>query len=239
MRILIVGDSHCNEYYIKRIIKEANAHSCNCIIQLGDFGYWPYTTYGIKFLQTIKDNLNIPMYFINGNHDQLDALPLNADEPYQIQENLYYLPNSYKWEWEGVSFMSLGGAYSIDRNMGQLDHDWFLEEEITEEQVIKACNHKSVDILLTHDAPSCISINTIKGIINGKDILEAQPNRQKLTEVVYTLNPRYLFHGHWHNYYETDITLYEAPYNCKVVGLNHDCKYSNSFKVIDLEGIQN
>lgn len=231
---MLVGDSHANESFIKKIIKKAQEEQCHCIIQLGDFGYWPKDLQGMRFLKAIKDNLRIPLYFLNGNHEQLNLLPLNSNEPYQIQEYLFYLPNCYKWEWEGLSFMTLGGAYSIDRPHRILGLDWFIQEEITEEQVQKACAHKDVDILLTHDAPSCISIKTIKGHYS-KDIPEALPNRQKLTEVVYTLNPRYLFHGHWHSYYKTTLTLYERDYNCEVMGLNHDCKYGNSYKIINTE----
>ena len=204
---------------------------CDTIIQLGDFGYWPYNTQGIHFLEALKDILkDIPLYFINGNHEQLDALPLNGDEPFQIQENLFYLPNGYKWEWNSVSFLALGGAYSIDRACGQLDHDWFLEEEITEDQVDKCVSHKEVDIVLTHDAPSCTNP---KGL-HQKNILEALPNRQKITKVLHEVKPKLMFHGHWHNYYQETVTLYNAQHNCVVTGLNHDAKFENSYKIIDL-----
>jgi hypothetical protein len=38
-----------------------------------------------------------------------------VDDFYLVRPGIWFAPNGLKWEFEGVSFLALGGAYSIDK----------------------------------------------------------------------------------------------------------------------------
>lgn len=51
MRVLIVGDLHCNTAAASNAFEFAGAVGADVILQVGDFGFWPRTEPGRKFLR--------------------------------------------------------------------------------------------------------------------------------------------------------------------------------------------
>lgn len=230
MKILLGGDSHGDWRFLSDLQVRAQQQEAEVILILGDFGFFPHWNHWQRILDLPKP---VPIYFLDGNHEDHSILDTSATEVIQIADNLFYLPRGYKWEWEGVSMMSLGGAHSVDRAVRVLDYDWFLEEELTEEDVDRATAHQSVDILFTHDCPSVISPSQLLGrTVNT--IEAAERNRSKLTQVMYSLNPKRVYHGHWHHYHQTVVTLYEVEHNCTITGLDCNQATSDNWTILDL-----
>src|SRR6059058_2673772 len=55
--------------------------------------------------------------------------------------------------WKGLSFLALGGAASIDRKHRRDRYSWWVEEYLTEEDILTAQSSGPVDIMITHDSP--------------------------------------------------------------------------------------
>ncbi len=47
-RVLLAGDTHGNGRWVGHLCKLARRHGCEVILQLGDFGFWPHTTAGLR-----------------------------------------------------------------------------------------------------------------------------------------------------------------------------------------------
>lgn len=203
MRILLLGDTHGSVDHIRFAVKKAIAQDCEQIIQLGDFGYFPGTPETDKFLEEISSP-KIPIYFIDGNHDNHWMLNHKAENPVEICSGVFYLPRGYRWNIGIWTLAALGGAYSIDRQRRTLGIDFWEEEVISYSDVARTLRGGDIDILLCHDHPAKVPLTTIKG--NGIRInREAMRNSETLQAVVEACNVRSVFHGHHHKFYETTI----------------------------------
>lgn len=239
MRILFAGDTHGDANHIRSLLQRAQKTESEAVFVLGDFGIWDHSDQGAfthdvsKFSQLAR----IPVYFLPGNHDNYDLLEKwekenerDEDGFVQVLPNVLYSPRGHRWEWGGAKFMSLGGAYSVDKGWRVEDNRkllrtarmraemglslnakhryvlrtgqyyWWEQEEITDSELEYALRPGAVDVLLTHDKPRA----SVPGW-NRKDILECRPNQDKIQAVVDAKKPRFLLHGHLHYPYEQVI----------------------------------
>ena len=215
MRILFAGDCHGATDHVKALINEAGKRECDRIFVLGDFGYWEHMADGVKFLDKVSAfaiKRGISVYFLDGNHDKTSLLlEKYADEPNDegfltVRGRLFYAPRGHQWTWDGVSFIALGGAYSVDKQW-RLDQErkgkrkggtlWFPEEEMTDEDMLNILGTVSrVDVMLAHDKPF-----DSKPKWNRKAFEECAPNQLRLQWAVDALKPSMFLHGHLHYAY--------------------------------------
>lgn len=208
MKILVAGDTHGDAHWWSRLVKYATKHHCKTLVQLGDFGYWEHTEDGRAFLRSVSRQCvaaGIVAYFIDGNHENHPLLweqyPANADGFCEVRPNLFYIPRGHTWEWDGVRFMGLGGAYSIDKgwrlNSEEKRHAprtlWWPTETITAFDAHQAKQAGPIDVMFSHDCPWGIHLPGIKG-----EFETSNENRRLLLEVVKATLPRLLVHGHYH-----------------------------------------
>jgi len=89
----------------------------------------------------------ILVYFLDGNHDKTSLLlEKYGNSPdhegfLRVRNWILYSPRGHRWVWDEVSFISLGGAYSVDKDYrikvleaqgsGKPERYWFPEEEMT------------------------------------------------------------------------------------------------------------
>ena len=99
-RVLAVGDLHGNLAWTKRVIQESVEAGTSTILQLGDFGYWPHTPDGARFLEAVSKDLqdaDVNLFFIDGNHENFDELDrigaLTAEAPFEIAQRINYCPS--------------------------------------------------------------------------------------------------------------------------------------------------
>lgn len=198
MRILTVGDSHGNAGFMATVFDYADQLDCDAVLQVGDFGYWPHTGWGLDYLDEIEalaQITDIPLWFIDGNHDNHDLLALLEGEELEVRGMVTYLPRGTRWEWGGVRFAALGGAYSIDQEWRTVGESWWPGEEITAADVQKL-GRKGVDVLVCHDTPTWVPMGD-KGIIVRHEEA-ARRSRALIDRAVDQTHPTLILSGHWH-----------------------------------------
>lgn len=232
MKILLVGDTHGDIGHCRLVIDAAKEQGCDRIFVLGDFGYWEHTEQGVWFLHKLDlyaSNLGIAVYFLDGNHDKTSLILERYSEAKDpegfllVRPTIHYAPRGHRWTWDGVRFIALGGAYSVDKDWrlaaearrGKPESLWFPEEEMSNNDMdtIILNNSSRVDVMLAHDKPRGSSPDW-----NRKNMLLCLPNQDRLQFAVKALTPSLFFHGHLHYRYE-DTLMFERGDHVKVTGL--------------------
>lgn len=234
MRVLIFGDSHASKSYVTRIVEAAESFECDALFQVGDFGYWPRSERGRAFLDVVEDLASRkPIYWLDGNHEDFlmlkrdhDALS-ERDSFIEIRDNVFYSPRAHAFEWDGVRFMTVGGAMSIDKDWRVPGESWFEEEEITDDDVVAAAERGHVDVIMSHDAPLGVGIPYI--IPGFRRLPGFHRNPGKLQQIVDACTPSLLIHGHYHYPHSTRME------RTKVVGLPHNYwdRFGETFTILD------
>lgn len=195
----------------------------NRVIQLGDMGIGQ-SNYNERFLKRsnrVAKNFGIRVYVVPGNHEdwdyinELHATGPKTDDGWTIlrQKNLLLAERGQRWEWDGVSFVALGGAPSVDRhwrvkqqggrNPGIRDRLWYAGEQITQADVDRTVAGGYADVMVAHDAP--MNVPTIEHMISrnphgfrAEDLVYAQEGRLLMDEAYRGVSPRTFIHGHYH-----------------------------------------
>lgn len=254
-RILFSGDTHGDADHVEWLILRASMVKADVVFVLGDFGIWDHLDGG-RFTNAVSreaEKAGIPVLFLPGNHENYDLLfawesskPRLADGFYLIKPGLLYSPRGHRWTWHGTRFMSLGGAYSVDKQPRVLqDHmallkaqrrqeegrslthrdryllrtgqlQWWAQEEISQEELRHALRPGEVDVLLTHDKPRKATPGW-----DRKDLEQCWPNQEAIQEVVDEKKPKLLLHGHLHYPYDQRL-----PNGTVVKGLDCDPEVS-------------
>lgn len=205
MKIGLIGDIHRNEAWIKVVMDRCKAENADAAVFLGDWGYTLDLEWR-KLTSALVEKLGIPIYWIDGNHDNHEYIREHLSSPDEFNEfwpGVFYIPRGHVWTWEGVTFMGVGGAYSIDwerRTLGSAEAvptvSWLWQPEeltVAEFHNITAKDEK-VQVMLTHDAPH--GVPTIEN--HALPIPRSVPHRQALAALVRKFKPWMIFHGHWH-----------------------------------------
>lgn len=215
MKVLLAGDTHGNGYWFRKLCATAQHKGAEWIVQLGDFGYWEHRQHGRDFLEGVSFELEqhgLRCVFIDGNHENHTKLRADyctdvpADEEtgfQQIRPHLFYAMRGHRWTWDTVSFLALGGAYSVDKDpfpgwRGRKEGEsWWPEETITDEEVELCVAGGRADVMLTHDCPYGVDIPTLRGTVKDRYPLSVA-NRERVKTVVRAVRPQALFCGHYH-----------------------------------------
>lgn len=212
MIIGFTGDWHGNHRYAQKAIHYAANNGADVIIQVGDFGIWnPHKS----FINTVNEaalHHNVQVFFVDGNHEDhpwLNAQPVREDGFRVLHDNVAHIPRGTIWTWDGVTFMGLGGAHSVDRQWRTPGVSWFPEETLTYGQAFEAATTPhDIDIMVTHDCPSGVDIPGIEGNPLGfpkEEIAVSDKHRELLGYVVGNLQPKILVHGHYHVAYSDTL----------------------------------
>ncbi len=256
MRILMAGDTHGDATHVRYLLVTAQIQRCDRVFVLGDFGYWEHTQEGRNFLNRVSllANLkNIPIYFLDGNHDktsllleQYDVISDGDREGFLlVREYVRYARRGLTWIWDDIEFIALGGAYSVDKQSrleweakhGEPESLWFPEEEMTDEEMNEILGRLySVDVMLAHDKPRSSEPGR-----NRKHFDECLPNQDRLQAAVQALKPVLYLHGHLHFRYTDNIAVWASQdsiianeerlfTDCRVEGL--DCNVRDQTSVL-------
>lgn len=225
MRIAFAGDWHANTDWAVKAIEHARQDGAEIILHLGDYGYNFTPTFRNK-VELALAQAHINLLFVDGNHENFAWLlsqPTMDDGRRRISQHVYHLPRGYRWEWDGIRFMAVGGAYSVDRKWRRINHSWWSEEVLTDEQIEKACVGDKVDVLVSHDCPSGV---IIPGLEDGPqmfpplEILRAEEHRTQFRKIVDAVQPKQIWHGHYHRRYDSMVDFGYGP--VEVHGLDMD-----------------
>lgn len=216
----IFGDTHADRKFLDTIINQLK-DKVDAIIQVGDFGYWP------DDYPEMIEPYEMPVYFIDGNHEQHQLLQANYRQPInKITDNLYYINRGEKFVIQGTNCLFIGGASSIDYRFRKLNHDWFKEESITYDDLDKSLSHsKPIDVVISHDCPLSLNMN------GNNDFPKGDQDREKLDIILNAFLPKFWFFGHWHKWYEN----YYYSTNTVFIGLQDNRNKNLNIPIFDFK----
>ncbi|WP_157155912.1 metallophosphoesterase [Diaminobutyricimonas sp. LJ205] len=212
-RVAIAGDWHRNVSWAQTVIPALVriGPDIRTILHLGDFGIWPGRE-GKGFLRSVDRSCagaGIERVFVTpGNHEDWGRLHgLFASRPHrvlQLSEMVWVLPRGFRFTLAGTSFLSFGGAASVDFEDRVPGLTWWISEIPTEADVEAAIVGGPIDVLLTHEAVN-------GGTAQVEKVLRANPggwpaqalsyssvSRARVTRVWDAVRPEVLAHGHMH-----------------------------------------
>jgi hypothetical protein len=226
-KIAFAGDWHMNGQWAKSAIRYAYQHGADTILHTGDFGY----TFTRRYLDDVDSALsayNMRLFFVDGNHENheyLQQLPRSEDGTVEISSFITHLPRGYRWAWDHVRFLALGGAVSVDQRLRMEGVTWWRGEEISSGDAAQAILGGYADVVVSHDAPAGYDIPRLgRSDYWPEDLIRASNyNRELLARVAAVVRPSCWFHGHYHIPYSLTTTLGDAATRpVRVTGLDCD-----------------
>lgn len=160
-KVLFAGDIHGQHEHLAWLFGRAVQLGATAIVACGDFGYWPHYSWGVEYLrlaETLTARTGIVLWWVDGNHENHDLLDQLAalhgtDSPIPVAgPDVRWIPRGCVVDLGGVTLMGFGGAYSVDWQHRTPGKTFWAQELITQEQV-DALAARTVDILVTHEAP--------------------------------------------------------------------------------------
>lgn len=206
----LAGDWHGNGRWAVSVIEFFAGKDIKTIYQLGDFGIWPGPdgkAYLDEVIEACKSN-GVTLWITPGNHEDWTQI---EDENWTDRQVLAggeedgwevaLLPRGYTWELDGRSFISLGGAPSIDFQWRSEGKSWWPEEAIREEHLDRLVQ---ADVMLAHDAPDG-STQQVQDIISDNPMGWSETGlnycaegRELMNRAVEIVQPKLFAHGHYH-----------------------------------------
>lgn len=255
-RVMLAGDWHGQALWAQKKIAQAAKEGVSLILHVGDFNVWPGAR-GKKYLLEIERACathNVDILVTPGNHEDWGRLTMLWDNPRHQDENgrhqplglftehVRILPRGYRFSINDVSFVSFGGAASVDFDVRTKDRDWWVEELYSWADVEEVSAGGYADIMITHETPNPpYAVPKVKQIIasnpmgfSREGLSYSAVSRNRLTVAMENVKPKLLAHGHMHVADEAEILLPNADYSTLVVSLQKDFEEGNT-KIIDLE----
>ncbi len=169
MSVYITGDTHGFYQPLMDRLAGNNCHLTknDILIVTGDFGFVFSFAENIKAFSKLADE-PFTIAFIDGNHEEfpmINDFPVskwNGGNVHRIgtSENIIHLMRGQCFNIEGMSFFTMGGAYSTDKDTRPRTEgvDWFPEELPNNEEyrtaydTLEKHNYK-FEYILTHTVP--------------------------------------------------------------------------------------
>lgn len=120
-----------------------------------------------------------------------------------IVDRCRWLPRGHRWEWSGVRFGALGGAFSVNWRWRAEGISWRRGEMLTDADVARL-GDEPLDVLISHDAPQGMPLRGLP--IPPVDEMRSAEVRVRILEAVEATEPALVVHGHWHHRYRHELT---------------------------------
>jgi hypothetical protein len=236
-RVAIAGDWHANVMWVQAAIPALHraAPDIKTILHAGDFGIAPERR-GKTFLSTVDywcGAAGIERVLVTpGNHEDWGRLDQRfASQPgeaIRLSEVVWVLPRGYRFALAGRTFLSFGGAASLDLAYRRAGRTWWPTEMPTAEEVAAALVDGSVEVLIAHETidggtakvESVIRSNPLDW--DDEALAYSRRSRGLVTEVWEGVRPDIFFHGHLHV-----ADRIELPTGQRIVSLGSDCQKKN------------
>ena len=234
----IAGDWHGNGVWAVEALKALHAAGVSHIFHLGDFGFWSGVE-GEKYVSDIHDVLeetNMMLYVTAGNHEDYPLIfskPVDSFGLNVFSDRLKVFSRGFTGNIGGVSFMSLGGANSIDFKHRTEYVDWWRDEQISVKDFDVAVSAGQKTIMFCHDCPDGVEMFSIRKSWRAgwstDELNYSAMSRKVLREVINYVKPEVLFHGHHHVFQDVKVgfdDLSGEKFTVRAVGLNRE--YTNT-----------
>ena len=228
-KIFLTGDTHHSRELFKKLSnknfkQQKTLTKEDVVIILGDVGALTWdkskeTLYNIEWLQ----DRNFTTLFIDGNHDNfdiLDNLPtkqIYGSEVGVLAKDIYHLKRGNIYTINGKTFLTIGGATSIDKEHRLPHRSWWEREVLSYSEIENTClsleavNYK-VDYILTHTTFEDLGDQLVDGKVHGCKTSEF------LSSIQDDLYFKGWFFGHFHKekLFKSSKGFYQCLYNSVV-----------------------
>lgn len=214
MLICFIGDQHKDFTNLKKLIKHTEyKYSPDLYIQVGDFGLlYDYSDF-LNLTNEIFKKINKKLIFIDGNHDDHHYLQSLKEEFTDIRSNIQYAKRGAILSINNKNILFVGGAFSIDRGLRELNYDYFEEEVLSlneYEEILNKLKDKKIEIMVSHDTPSFFSHLNRNGVYKTMEDWEiSTKHRNYLQNIFIASGAKINIHGHYHKRFEYDL-LYDG-----------------------------
>lgn len=234
----IAGDWHADLPWALSAVQTFHAAGVKDILHLGDFGVFSDPE-GEEYLGSVSGNLRVlgmRILITPGNHEdytRINAIPVYEDGLKWLTDTIAVMPRGFRWEIAGRSFVSFGGAASINFPDLKEGISWWREEAITAGDIYRLADGGTAQIMLAHDAPNGISALENSHRTGNKWSVEgleyADQSRRMMDAAVDIVQPMMFFHGHYHMDYRETITRGGGAqmFDVNCVGMNMNGREGN------------
>ena len=254
-QIGLLGDIHGNSAWLHYALDKFNSRGITTILQLGDFGILSgeHGNRYAKFANYLLNNHGQTMYITPGNHedyDEIERTPVGEDGWQHYRPNILLAPRGHRWSWDDRTFVSLGGAPSVNRErlLTYPDKSWWEQEAITRADVDRTVAGGYADVMVAHDAPHGLQTITKKIKSNPlgftqPDLAYAEEGRTLMTEAFMGVQPKVFLHGHYHFLVNEIYNVPSGPlvrdikFTTRVLGLASD-RRNFALGVLDTETLE-
>jgi hypothetical protein len=201
------------------------------MIILGDFGMifsadeqYGYIGEKMRLYEYFEVKYPWTTLFIDGNHENFVHLKMfpkqkwNGGEISILTDHCFWLRRGNIYTIDGNTFLTIGGAYSIDKSWRRPLISWWPDEDITRRDINRAkrnlaMHNNRVDYVLTHCAPYPIYYQIA---LQEKFIMDNKPaskNEYMLQEINEYIEFHHWFFGHYHINQDFEDGKYTCLYN--------------------------
>lgn len=228
----VAGDWHGSTGWALRALKTFNDAGIKHVFHLGDFGFWGGHD-GASYVRKVAKLLNqndMTVYVTLGNHENYDKVatrPVGDDGLTHYDDpRLKIFPRGFHGKIDGVSFVSLGGANSIDYKYRVEKVSWWREESITLQDFDAATSDGEKPLMFCHEIPDGVDVGSLRKTWRGgwdsDEIRYSEMGRKVLREAINFIKPKVLFHGH-HHIFNDETTVFEdifrEQFTVRTIGL--------------------
>ena len=216
--IYSTGDKHANFERVFEYCYENDTDIDDIMIVLGDACINYFLDIRDYILKNKLKELPITLFCIHGNHEER---PENIDTyitkefhngtVYYEEEfpNILFAKDGEIYDFEGLSTLVIGGAYSVDKPYRlQMGYNWYPSEQPSEEiknkvrEVLKEHDNK-VDVILSHTCP--YKYMPYEMFMGGIDDSKVDKSTERfLDEIEENTDYKLWYCGHYHTDKEID-----------------------------------
>lgn len=246
MKLAFIGDIHGRHLLVSKTLKELKV---DLAFQVGDFKaicreedlkFFPspekYKNIGeFPLFFNGKESYPCPVYFIHGNHENVNLLFPIFQNGGEIISNVHYLGRSGIKDIKGLKIAYLSGVYAksvwesrrneYEKNLPNLPNErilknllYFYPKEIEKIYNDRLTFSEDIDLLLLHDWPYPF------------DLRCANLPAGKIMEY---LHPKYVICGHYHQFKEEEI-LWQNGKISKLYALEEVEENKKWIKIMDI-----
>lgn len=233
-KILLLGDTHHDAGFVKKVIDHAAHKQVDTIIQVGDMGWWPQRGDCDDYFDQVDlmcRKAGINLFWVDGNHEDHDSLVPG----FKYGQRIQHLPRGFRWQWWGKTWMSVGGGASVDSQRRTPGFDWFPQETLTWDEYEYCLRPGKVDIIVSHDCPDQVimpGLDSKARMYPEQAIRESERHRTLIGQICDTTRPDFLWHGHYHLEHRS-LRTGKNGWKTAVTGLhNNEVHLSHSVQII-------
>lgn len=208
--IFFTGDIHGQPWGIKNFCKQMELTEEDVVVILGDVGANYYGNQKDELTKYVLNSLKVKVFCIHGNHEQR---PANI-EGYELQDwnggkvwvqkeypNVLFAKDGEIFTINGLRYLVIGGAYSVDKYYRQSrGYGWWEDEQPSEEikaYVEQQIRTKDFDVILSHTCP--YKYEPREMFLGGIDQSTVDSSTEEwLDRIEESVEYRAWFCGHWH-----------------------------------------